>query len=207
MRIRRQLAYALTCCALGGFCSPAGAIDASNVLVLYNADSPNGQQIANYYAQVHPGVRLQGISGITTMPGSPDDITADNYLSEIRPQVLSALTPSTDVIVTTKGMPLRVNVTEAEPTATWPTLPTYVDPGGTTRQILSWNPTSSLESELTSLKTVSSWQMMGDQSYLLPGQFTANPYYQQTGAFSSATYNMYLIPIPTFDCVIPRRGA
>jgi uncharacterized protein (TIGR03790 family) len=173
-------------------CSQAGAIDASNVLVLYNPESPNGLDIANYYAQVHPGVQLQPISGITTIPGSPDDITADNYLSEIRPQVLSALTPATSVIVTTQGMPLRIDVTEAEPVATPPNLPTYVDPAGTVRQILNWSATSSLESELTSINKISTWQMMGDQSYLIPGQFTSNPYYRQSGSFSSATYGTYL---------------
>ena len=187
MRVRQWLILVVIFSALHGSCPAAWAIGPANVLVLYNSDSTDGLQIANYYAQVHPGVHLLGISGVTTDPGSPDDITADNYLSEIRPQVLAALTPSFNVIVTTKGLPLRVNVTESEPAAIWPNPPTYVDPSGTTRQILSWKPTSSLESELTSINTTSSWQMMGDQSYLIPGQFTANPYFKQTGSFSTAT--------------------
>ncbi len=137
--------------------SAAWAIDASSVLVLYNLASHDGLQIADYYAQVHPGVRLLGISGVSTS----DDITADAYLSTIRPQVLSALTPTTNVIVTTKGLPIRVNVTESKPAATWPTMPTYVDPSNTTRQILNWKTTSSLENELTAIDKVSTWQMMG----------------------------------------------
>ena len=34
--------------------------------VLYNVNSPEGTEIANYYAQVHPGVRLFGLSGVGT---------------------------------------------------------------------------------------------------------------------------------------------
>src|ERR1700681_3687569 len=83
---------------------------AANVLVLYNTASSDGAQIANYYAQIHPGVQLLGINGVD--PNS-EDISADAYLSTIRPQVLSALTSTIDVIVTTKGLPLRINVQEA----------------------------------------------------------------------------------------------
>ncbi|MBI3839471.1 MAG: TIGR03790 family protein [Planctomycetia bacterium] len=162
---------------------------AANVLVLYNTASPNGAQIANYYAQIHPGVQLLGINGVD--PNS-EDISADDYLSIIRPQVLSGLTTSTteiDVIVTTKGLPLRITVGEPEPPVVPPNpLPTYVDPSGTTRSILSWRPTSSLESELTAIDTISIWQQMGDQSFQIPGQFTNNPYFRKSGAFSHAAF-------------------
>ena len=189
----RQLVRLLAFSAALSLCTIARAIDASNVLVLYNADIPGDDQIANYYAQLHPGVQLQGISGITTIPGLPDDISADNYLSEIRPQVLSAITPSTSVIVTTMGMPLRIDVQEAEPPVVPPnSVPTYTDPSGTLRQIINWKPTSSLESELTNVNTISTWQMMGDQSFLIPGQFSMNPYYLQTGSFNHATTGTFL---------------
>src|SRR5262249_22013021 len=56
---------------------------AANVLVLYNTASAEGQQIANYYASVHPGVTLLGLNGINP---SNEDVTADFYLSTIRPQ-------------------------------------------------------------------------------------------------------------------------
>ncbi len=157
----------------------------ANVLVLYNSASPAGTQIANYYAQVHAGVHLLGINGID--PNS-ENISADAYLSTIRPQVLAALTPSIDVIVTTKGLPLRITVTEPEPTAVWPNLPTYLDPSGVTHQILSWQSYSSLESELTNINTVSTWQMMGDQSSQIPGQFSSNPYFHSTSSFSPTAY-------------------
>jgi hypothetical protein len=35
-------------------------------LVLYNTASPDGLEIAQYYAQVHPGVKLLGLNGVTT---------------------------------------------------------------------------------------------------------------------------------------------
>ena len=166
----------------------AANLTAANVLVLYNPASDAGTQIANYYAQVHPGVQLLAVNGVD--PNS-EDTTADAYLSTIRPQVLAALTPSTSVIVTTKGLPLRVNVTESEPPASGG-LPTYTDPSGTLHYILTWKPTASLESEVTSINTISTWQMMGDQSYLIPGQFSNNPYFLKNTAFSHATYGTYL---------------
>src|SRR5215831_17541884 len=96
------------------------ALDASNVLVLYNAASPDGLQIANYYAADHPGVRLLGLQNVPTT----DQITQDQYLNIIRPQVLGALNPSTDVIVTTKGLPLRIYNTNAPASYPYP----YTDP-------------------------------------------------------------------------------
>jgi uncharacterized protein (TIGR03790 family) len=168
--------------------STAWSLDPTGVLVLYNANSPEGTEIANYYAQVHPGVRLLGISGV----GTGETITADAYLSTIRPQVQAALTSSTDVIVTTKGLPLRIQVTESAPTATWPNLPTYVDPYGQSHSILSWKSYSSLESELTAVDTIASWQMMGDQSFSIGGQFTTNPYYLSNASFSHAAFGSRL---------------
>lgn len=166
----------------------AQAIDASNVLVLYNQASSDGLAIANYYAQVHPGVHLLGISGLSTS----EDITSTAYLNTLRPQVLSALTDSTSVIVTTKGMPLRVTVTQPPPTAQWPALPTYTDTSGVNRQILSWKSYSSLESELTAIDRIGSWQMMGDQSYMVNNHFATNLYYHSTSSFDPNTYDMRL---------------
>jgi uncharacterized protein (TIGR03790 family) len=162
---------------------PAADLTAANVLVLYNPASSAGTQIAGYYAQVHPGVQLLAISGID--PNS-ETITADAYLATIRPQVLAALTSSTEVIVTTKGLPLRIQVTESEPTAPWPTLPTYTDPNGVLRTIFYWQPYSSLESELTCINAVSNWLMMGDQTA------RRNSYYLATGSFSHTAYGTYL---------------
>lgn len=156
--------------------SPAAAeITPANILVLYNSASQDGQAIANYYAQVHPGVQLLPLTGVSTS----EQITADDYLATIRPQVLSALTPSTEVIVTTKGLPLRIQVTEPVPSSVWPNPPTYTDPWGVNHTISSWKPYSSLESELADIDRVASWEMMGDQSYQLGGytHFAANPYF------------------------------
>jgi uncharacterized protein (TIGR03790 family) len=169
-----------------------GAIGPSNVLVLYNQDSPDSVSIANYYAQAHPGVRLLGLTGVTTI----EDVTADYYLQTIRPQILPALNSSTDVIVTTKGLPLRIQVTEANPG-------TYVDPFGVTRYTYGtgwWKSYSSLESELTQIDTVSTWQQMGDQFYNSPlapkahPAVSSNPYYQVTSNAPVAfDYNNYYI--------------
>ena len=126
MRTRRWLTPVSALAICLAFCSSAAAIDASNVLVLYNPASSDGVQIANYYAQLHPGVHLLAVNGI----GTSEDITADAYLNTIRPQVMAALTPQIDDIVTTRGMPLRIDVTEPEPAAVWPNLPHIYRPGG-----------------------------------------------------------------------------
>src|SRR5262249_31515816 len=68
----------------------------------------------------------------------------------------------------------------------------YTDPYGTNHLIIAWKPYSSLESELAKVDTISSWQMMGDQSYLISGHFTVNPYYGAAQAFSHANYDMRL---------------
>ena len=63
MSSRLTILAAAVVCALAVF--PAGrclALSASNVLVLYNAASPDGQAIADYYAQVHPGVTLLALT-------------------------------------------------------------------------------------------------------------------------------------------------
>ncbi len=163
---------------------PAGPT-ANNVLVLYNTASSDGIQIANYYAQVHPGVHLLGINGVDP---SSEDISADAYLITIRPQVLSALSPAIDVIVTTKGLPLRINVTEPA----LPIMSTYVDGLGITRSVYSWRQYSSLESELGRVDTISTWQMMGDQGTLFTNQLARNPYYLNNSSFSHATYGTRL---------------
>jgi len=162
----------------------------SNVLVLYNDASPEGQQIADYYAQVHPGVQLLGLSGVS----SAEQISADEYLSAIRPQILPALTDSIDVIVTTKGLPVRIT------TAPHVNPVDYTDPFGVERTIFptTWKPYSSLESELTRIDTFSTWEQLGDQTYWLPPEApgaphpSSNPYYNANNPFDRQTYSMRL---------------
>jgi uncharacterized protein (TIGR03790 family) len=157
----------------------------NDVLVLYNADSADSRDIANYYAQKRPGVRLLGLTGVTTA----EEVSADYYLSHIRPQVLSALDDSVDVIVTTKGLPLRIRVEQSNPN-------TYTDPFGSPRTIgpWSWKRYSSLESELTRIDSISTWQQMGDQSTnFTPNPiFAMNPYYWQSNSFTNDQYGIRL---------------
>ena len=175
-----------------------GALDAPKVLVLYNDASADSQQIANYYAQVHPGVHLLGLSGVSTA----EEISAGAYLTTLRPQVVSYLNdagaPDIQCIVTTKDLPLRINNSHANPGA-------YPGWRGDTFGIpISddwWERYSSLESELTRVQDISSWEQMGDQAYFMspptfpyPTQHQAsNPYYQAGASFDSASYEgMYL---------------
>ncbi|MGH7179486.1 MAG: TIGR03790 family protein [Tepidisphaeraceae bacterium] len=161
----------------------AHAIDANRVLVLYNVDSSDGYKIATHYAQRHPGARILGIENLT--PG--EEITSDEYLSIVRPQVLEGIQTRTDVLVTTKGMPLRIYNNHAP--ASYPY--NYTDPDGVPRTIFSdtYKRYSSLESELTRVDKFKTWKQMGDQTwwYPPPGSHPAvNPYFKRDQAFSAS---------------------
>ena len=171
------------------------AIDATNVVVLYNAGSSDGVQIANAYAQIHPGVHLVPLNNVP----AGDQITADQYLSIIRPQVESALSAEAaagvdiDDIVTTKGLPVRIDVTEQ---FSGPT-PSYTDPQGVVHNVYTQGQYSSLESELTQVNNISTWQQMLDQTWWDPTiqSQAVNPYYNNGGAFdhnNPAFGGMYL---------------
>jgi uncharacterized protein (TIGR03790 family) len=130
-------------------------------------------------------VRLLGLTGVTT----EEEVSADYYLSTIRPQILPALDNSTDVIVTTKGLPLRIRIEQGNPRS-------YEDPSGVARTIgnWSWKRYSSLESELTRIDSISTWQQMGDQTTsLAPSPLLGlNPYYWKSSDFSFQQHGMRL---------------
>ena len=166
------------------FCAPAQALDPSKVLVLFNADSPDSIEIANHYFQAHPQVQLLGLQGVSTA----EEVTQDHYLDVIRPQVLAGLSSSTEVIVTTKGLPLRINNTDPNPG----TYPGWRGEGfGVNILDDWWEPYSSLESELTRIDRIDSSAMMGDQAeFMSPPTFpystdhhAANPYFNTHKAF------------------------
>jgi len=161
----------------------APAIEEENVLVLYNADEGaqgDGFQIASYYAQARPGVNVVGLTGISSiLSGSYNEqVSAADYLSVIRPQVLSAIAGISDeinVIVTTKGLPLKIDAGS--------------QPAGNAS--LNWRRWSSFESELTRVDSIDSIDEMGNQ-FILAGlpQFDfslpSNPYYNTGGPFVRA---------------------
>ena len=162
-------------------------ISEANVLVLYNADdgpSGAGYRIANYYQQVHPGAHVVGLTGISSIlsGATREQVSGADYLTVIRPQILSALAgigDSIDVIVTTKGLPLRIDA--------------GVQPAGTSS--FKWRRFSSLESELTRIDAIDSIFEMGDQFYLagFPSFDTtlpSNPYYFNNRPFDRAASDL-----------------
>ena len=89
--------------------SPSPALQDTGVLLIYNANSADGAQIASHYTQVHPGVTTLALDNVP-----PDEqVNWDVYLNTIRPQVLTALDDSIDCIVSTRGLPLRISNPEA----------------------------------------------------------------------------------------------
>ena len=144
----------------------SGEISPENVLVLYNEASAEGTAVANYYAGVRgiPGNQIVGLGGLDL----DEQITANDYLSIIRPQVLAALTPSIEVIVTTKGLPLRI-YTPVNPGS-------YTDPFDITRPAYTLEAYSSLESELMQVDKISTPHQMADQTWWMP-PFSGTPDY------------------------------
>lgn len=168
---------------LCGLVSSALAISPENVLVLYNADDGQagpGYQIANHYQTVHPGTHVVGLTGVNDiLSGAFDeDVSGTDYLNVLRPQILSAIgtiPDSIDVIVTTKGLPLRIDVgPQPDPNAS-----------------IKWKSFSSLESELTRIDSIDTIDEMGDQ-FILAGfpsidtSLPSNPYYNENVPFVRA---------------------
>ena len=154
----------------------AHALDASNVLVLYNSASSDSSTIAQHYASVHPGVTLLGLSNVP----AGEEISAQSYLTNIRPQVIAGLTSNIDVIVTTKGLPLRIDSgNKPAGNGSW-----------------NWKRYSSLESELTRVDTIGTVDQMGDQYWAIgqDGQpaLASNPYYKSAQSFDHDVYGTRL---------------
>ena len=175
----KKLLVVFAICMIGG--NSAFALDAKGVLVLYNNASPDGKEIADYYASVHPGVRLLGLSNVPTS----EEVTVGTYLQIIRPQVRAALDDSVDVIVTTKGLPLRIY--NPYTPSSFPYI--YTDSSGQQHTIFpdTYKRYSSLESELTRVDTFGTWKQLGDQTWWYPPAGTnpaANPYFRRDAAFS-----------------------
>ena len=175
-------------------------VSPDSTLVLYNPawtdGTHSGDYIADYYASQR-GIPQSNVIGITGL-GTSEDISATDYLNVIWPQVENALaTRNINTIVTTKGLPLRIDNNMPNPAAATGEY-TYTDAAGIQRTLYSdtWQPYSSLESELTQVNTIgvrsgSNWLntallQMGDQTYWDPNtpNPSSNPYYRSTTSFS-----------------------
>lgn len=135
-----------------------------NVMVLYNAADADSIEVAQYYAGARPGVQLLGLNNVP----AGEEISAESYLSNLRPQILAGLNDDIDVIVTTTGLPLRIKANSAA-----------------TRE----GRYSSFESELTRIDTIDSLNLMTNQWWALPDAFggnskALNPYYGSDSSFS-----------------------
>ena len=148
-------------------------ITPESVLVLYDQQSADGLAIAQHYASVHPGVNLLPLD-LSGLSSQGEEITPGDYLNVIRPQVLGGLNPQVDVIVTTSGMPLRINA----------------GPNPDQQQFPFWGQYSSLESELARIDEIDTADEMTDQNWSpalfgIPDVLPANPYYQGLDGFGN----------------------
>jgi uncharacterized protein (TIGR03790 family) len=148
---------------------PSASLGQSNyddVLVVINSNSAISEQVGTYFASNRniPAINIAHINAPT------DEEIDDATFSSLRSQIEAYLTSNNLVnninyIVTTKGVPLKVNRGNTFSTS---------------------SPSSSVESELT--------MILGSYSSSIGGNgIVYSPYYYQTAHFSRAAYGIYLV--------------
>jgi uncharacterized protein (TIGR03790 family) len=143
-----------------------GQTNYDDVLVVINSNSSISDQVGTYFASSRniPAVNIVRVNVPT------DEEIDDATFSSLRSQIETYLTSNNLVdkinyIVTTKGMPLKVNRGDTFSTS---------------------SPSSSVESELTLI--------LGSYSTSIGGNgIVYSPYYYQTAHFSRAAYGIYLV--------------
>jgi uncharacterized protein (TIGR03790 family) len=143
-----------------------GQTSYDDVLVVINSNSAVSDQVGTYFASSRniPAVNVVRINVPTDE--EIDDATFSGLRSQIEAYLTSNnLADNINYIVTTKGVPLKVNRGNTFSTS---------------------SPSSSVESELT--------MILGSYSTSIGGNgIVYSPYYYQTAHFSRAAYGMYLV--------------
>jgi uncharacterized protein (TIGR03790 family) len=143
-----------------------GATNYDDVLVVVNSNSAISDQVGTYFASSRniPAINIVRIDAPTDE--EIDDAAFSSLRSQIETYMTSRnLTDKINYIVTTKGVPLKVNRGNTFSTS---------------------SPSSSVESELT--------MILGSYSSNIGGNgIVYSPYYYQTAHFSRAAYGIYLV--------------
>jgi uncharacterized protein (TIGR03790 family) len=89
----------------------AAVTQENQVVVLVNSNSPTSIAIGNQYKAIHPGVNIATLNVSTN-----EEISISDYQTTVLPQVQNYLSTnnlvdSTNYLVTTKGMPLKIQGT------------------------------------------------------------------------------------------------
>ncbi|MBN1436752.1 MAG: hypothetical protein JW936_06735 [Sedimentisphaerales bacterium] len=179
----------MVCLFLLAVSSALGVVGPENVLILVNENSPTSRYIARLYREYHPEItdaQILSLSGLTDCSGpnataADEIITRDQYDNLIAGPVRNYLSTATDlpgevmVIITTAGMPYRIEDTSAA-------LANVIYPGGSNPITVSSNLTlvnaASVESELTCL-----WYSDADSGGFGIANRMVNPYqgYRNSG--------------------------
>ncbi len=138
----------------------------NDVLLVVNSNSAVSEQVGTYFASAR-GMPAINIARISVPAGEEVDSAGFNSLrSQVENYITSnGLTNTINYIVTTKGVPLRVNRGNTFSTS---------------------SPSASVESELTLILGPNSGSIGGNS-------YAFSPYYYQNAHFSRATYGIYLV--------------
>lgn len=143
-----------------------GQTNYNDVLVVVNSNSPISDQVGTYFASSR-NIPASNIARVSVSTNEEIDSVEFNSLrSQVENYMTSnALTNQINYIVTTKGVPLKVNRGNTFSTS---------------------SPSSSVESELT--------MILGSYNSSIGGAgIVYSPYYYKTAHFSRAPYGIYLV--------------
>jgi uncharacterized protein (TIGR03790 family) len=167
MKMKNKIIYTLIICTITYLLNISAQINNySDVLIVINNNSVISDSVGSYFASQR-NIPSENIARISASTSEEIDSTAFNSIrQQIENHITShSLTTSINYIVTTKGLPLKVNRGNTFSTS---------------------SPSSSLESELTLILSAQSGQI-GKNGY------TISPYFLSTEKFSKSAFDMYLV--------------
>ncbi|MBC2600862.1 hypothetical protein [Puniceicoccus vermicola] len=172
------------------FCFGRGllALDPEQVLVVYNSQNGDSQEVADYYAEARKGVKKLDLNDESLLPGT---ISYADFISKIRTPIRTYLNGNVDengdglaelicVIVLTKGLPHRIQQIA-------PNSPNLGDnPEASSTAYNNGNITyASVDSELTLLQFDLEEGEAGGSSDSPADRAIYNPYYRGTTPFGN----------------------
>jgi uncharacterized protein (TIGR03790 family) len=156
------VAFVLAC----GLEEVSGQTNYDDVLLIVNTNSPISEQVGQYFARAR-AIPTANIARIAVSTEEEiDNLEFESLRAQVENHIVSqGLTDRINYIVTTKGVPLKVNRGDT---------------------FSKDSPSSSVESELTLI--------LGSYSNSIGGNgLVYSPYYYQTAHFSRAAYGIYLV--------------
>lgn len=178
LSVFKQLIRLAVCCTVSTL--TVHGLSETNVLVVYNSENLDSQEVHDYYKSIRTGVLSFDLDDSSILPGT---ISYADFASKIRNPIRSHLNnndleETVHVIVLTKGLPHRIqNLDTADPDAGDNPFNSYYGDGNATF--------ASVDSELTLLQfDLDSGEVNGSYDSIADNAVN-NPYFGATSRFNS----------------------